>query len=38
MKLGFIGFGEVGFEMSQGFKAAGLEEIFVEIVSGSDKV
>ena len=27
MKLGFIGFGEVGFEMAKGFKGAGLEEI-----------
>ena len=27
MRLGFIGFGEVGFEMAKGFKEAGLEEI-----------
>lgn len=27
MKLGFIGFGEVGFEMSKGFKGAGVETI-----------
>jgi len=27
MKLGFIGFGEVGFEMAQGFGAAGLKGI-----------
>lgn len=37
MKLGFIGFGEVGFEMSQGFKAAGLEEIFVyDVMQGHE--
>lgn len=29
MDLGFIGFGEVGFEMSTGFKGAGVEKIFV---------
>ncbi|MDR3563749.1 MAG: DUF1932 domain-containing protein [Negativicutes bacterium] len=29
MKLGFIGFGEVGFEMAKGFKGAGLEGIVV---------
>lgn len=27
MKLGFIGFGEVGYEMSKGFKSAGLDTI-----------
>lgn len=27
MKLGFIGFGEVGFEMAKGFKGAGLKDI-----------
>jgi 3-hydroxyisobutyrate dehydrogenase-like beta-hydroxyacid dehydrogenase len=27
MKLGFIGFGEVGFEMSKGLKASGLQDI-----------
>lgn len=27
MKLGFIGFGEVGFEMAKGFKQAGLTDI-----------
>lgn len=29
MDLGFIGFGEVGFEMSAGFKKEGIEKIFV---------
>ncbi|SFL74954.1 NAD(P)-dependent oxidoreductase [Pelosinus propionicus] len=37
MKLGFIGFGEVGFEMSTGFKASGLEQIFVyDVMQGHD--
>ena len=27
MKLGFIGFGEVGYEMAQGFGGAGLTAI-----------
>ncbi len=37
MKLGFIGFGEVGFEMSKGFKATGLEDIFVyDVMQGNE--
>jgi 3-hydroxyisobutyrate dehydrogenase-like beta-hydroxyacid dehydrogenase len=37
MKLGFIGFGEVGFEMSKGFKASGLQDIFVyDVMQGHE--
>lgn len=38
MKLGFVGFGEVGFEMSVGFKAAGLEDITVFDVMQDNEV
>ena len=37
MKLGFIGFGEVGFEMSKGLKGEGLEEILAyDVMQGHD--
>jgi len=38
MKLGFIGFGEVGFEMSTGFKGAGVEEILAYDVMQNHEV
>ena len=38
MKLGFIGFGEVGFEMSKGFGVAGLEGILAYDVMLGDPV
>lgn len=38
MKLGFIGFGEVGFEMSTGLKSEGLTEIFAYDVMQNDDV
>lgn len=37
MKLGFIGFGEVGFEMSVGFLAAGIEQVFAyDVMQGHE--
>jgi 3-hydroxyisobutyrate dehydrogenase-like beta-hydroxyacid dehydrogenase len=38
MNLGFIGFGEVGFEMSRGFKEAGIEKVFAYDVMQRDTV
>ena len=38
MKLGFIGFGEVGFEMSKGFGAAGLTGILAYDIMQGDPV
>ena len=38
MKLGFIGFGEVGFEMSKGLRAAGLTEILAYDIMQGDPV
>jgi 3-hydroxyisobutyrate dehydrogenase-like beta-hydroxyacid dehydrogenase len=35
MKLGFIGFGEVGFEMSKGFKSEGISDILAyDVMNG----
>lgn len=38
MKLGFIGFGEVGYEMSKGFRSAGIEVILIYDVAQEDTV
>lgn len=38
MRLGFIGFGEVGFEMATGFKGEGLQDILVyDVMQGHPK-
>lgn len=36
MKIGFIGFGEVGFEMSKGYKEEGVTEIYAYDVMQND--
>ena len=38
MKLGFIGFGEVGFEMAMGFKSEGLDRVLAYDVMQGDSV
>lgn len=38
MKLGFIGFGEVGFEMAKGYRNEGLEGLFVYDIMQSHPV
>lgn len=38
MKLGFIGFGEVGYEMTTGFKGAGIEDVFAYDVMQNHEV
>lgn len=38
MKLGFIGFGEVGYEMTTGFKGAGVEDVFAYDVMQNHEV